>query len=33
VRNHVSHILEKLQAADRTEAVSIAIQNGVISTS
>ena len=31
VRNHVSHILEKLEAADRTEAVSIALQQGVIS--
>ena len=31
VRNHVSHILEKLEAADRTEAVSIAMQQGVIS--
>jgi two-component system NarL family response regulator len=30
VRNHVNHILEKLQASDRTEAVSIAIQQGVI---
>lgn len=30
VRNHVSHILEKLEAADRTEAVSIAMQQGVI---
>lgn len=31
VRNHVSHILGKLEAADRTEAVSIAMQQGVIS--
>lgn len=31
VRNHVSHILEKLEAADRTEAVSIAMQQGIIS--
>lgn len=31
VRNHVSHILEKLEAADRTEAVSIAMQQGVLS--
>jgi two-component system NarL family response regulator len=30
VRNHVNHILEKLEASDRTEAVSIAIQQGVI---
>ncbi len=30
VRNHVKHILEKLGASDRTEAVSIAIQHGVI---
>lgn len=29
-RNHVNHILEKLQASDRTEAVSIAMQQGVI---
>jgi DNA-binding NarL/FixJ family response regulator len=31
VRNHVNHILEKLEASDRTEAVSIAMQQGVIS--
>lgn len=31
VRNHVNHILEKLGATDRTEAVSIALQQGVIS--
>lgn len=30
VRNHVNHILEKLEAGDRTEAVSIAMQQGVI---
>jgi DNA-binding NarL/FixJ family response regulator len=30
VRNHVNHILEKLDAGDRTEAVSIAMQQGVI---
>lgn len=30
VRNHVNHILEKLEASDRTEAVAIAIQQGVI---
>jgi DNA-binding NarL/FixJ family response regulator len=33
VRNHVNHILEKLEASDRTEAVSIAMQQGVISVS
>ena len=32
VRNHVNHILEKLGATDRTEAVSIALRQGVIST-
>jgi len=31
VRNHVKHILEKLGATDRTEAVSIALQHGFIS--
>lgn len=31
VRNHVKHILDKLGATDRTEAVSIALQHGVIS--
>jgi DNA-binding NarL/FixJ family response regulator len=31
VRNHVNHILDKLGATDRTEAVSIALQQGVIS--
>ncbi len=30
VRNHVNHILEKLEASDRTEAVSIAMQQGII---
>jgi DNA-binding NarL/FixJ family response regulator len=30
VRNHVNHILEKLEATDRTEAVSIAMHQGVI---
>jgi DNA-binding NarL/FixJ family response regulator len=30
VRNHVIHILEKLHASDRTEAVSIALQQGII---
>jgi DNA-binding NarL/FixJ family response regulator len=31
VRNHVKHILEKLEASDRTEAISIAIHQGVLS--
>lgn len=31
VRNHVNHILEKLEASDRTEAVSVAMQLGIIS--
>ena len=31
VRNHVNHILEKLEASDRTEAISIAMQQGVLS--
>jgi len=31
VRNHVMHIFEKLEASDRTEAVSIAMQQGIIS--
>ena len=30
VRNHINHLLEKLQATDRTEAVSVAMQQGVI---
>lgn len=30
VRNHVIHILEKLEASDRTEAVSIAMHLGVL---
>ena len=30
VRNHVVHVLAKLEASDRTEAVSIAIQQGVL---
>jgi len=29
-RNHVNSILEKLEAADRTEAVSVAVQQGII---
>jgi DNA-binding NarL/FixJ family response regulator len=33
VRNHVNHILEKLDASDRTEAVSIAMQQGIIPVS
>jgi DNA-binding NarL/FixJ family response regulator len=31
VRNHMNHILEKLDASDRTEALSIAMQQGIIS--
>jgi DNA-binding NarL/FixJ family response regulator len=30
VRNHVIHVLGKLQASDRTEAVSIAIHQGIL---
>jgi DNA-binding NarL/FixJ family response regulator len=30
VRNHVNSILEKLEVADRTEAVTVAIQQGII---
>lgn len=30
VRNHVIHILEKLEASDRTEAVSIAMHQGIL---
>ena len=30
VKTHIRHILEKLSAANRTEAVSIAIQSGII---
>lgn len=30
VRNHINHIFEKLEASDRTEAVSIAMQQGII---
>lgn len=33
VRNHINHILEKLQATDRTEALAVAIQQGVITVS
>lgn len=32
-RNHVNSILEKLEAADRTEAVSVAVQQGIIDLS
>jgi DNA-binding NarL/FixJ family response regulator len=31
VRTHVKHILEKLEASDRTEAISIAMQQGILS--
>ena len=30
VRNHINQILEKLEATDKTEAVSIAMQQGAI---
>jgi len=30
VRNHLNHITEKLDVSDRTEAIFIAIQNGII---
>ncbi len=30
VRNHVIHILGKLEASDRTEAVSVAVQQGIL---
>jgi DNA-binding NarL/FixJ family response regulator len=33
VRNHINHLLEKLEATDRTEAVSVAMQQGVIEVS
>jgi len=32
-RNHVNNIIEKLAVADRTEAVTIAIQQGLIDVS
>jgi len=32
-RNHVNNIIEKLEVSDRTEAVSIAIQQGLIDVS
>jgi DNA-binding NarL/FixJ family response regulator len=31
VRTHVKHILQKLEASDRTEAISIAMQQGILS--
>jgi DNA-binding NarL/FixJ family response regulator len=33
VRNHVIHILGKLEASDRTEAVSIAMRQGILASS
>jgi len=30
VRNHVRHIMEKLEAGDRTEAATVAIQEGIL---
>jgi two-component system NarL family response regulator len=30
VRNHVNSIMEKLEVSDRTEAVAVAIQQGII---
>jgi DNA-binding NarL/FixJ family response regulator len=30
VRNHISHICNKLEVADRTEAVAVALQRGII---
>lgn len=33
VRNHISHICSKLEVTDRTEAVAVALQKGVIATS
>ena len=30
VRNHLNHITEKLDVSDRTEAIFIAIQTGII---
>ena len=32
VRNHINHISAKLDVADRTEAVTLALQQGIIST-
>jgi len=31
VKLHVSHVLEKLNAKDRTEAATLAVQRGIIS--
>jgi two-component system NarL family response regulator len=33
VRNHISHICDKLEVTDRTEAVAVALQKGIIETS
>ncbi|WP_176441861.1 response regulator [Granulicella rosea] len=33
VRNHLNHITEKLEASDRTEAIFIAMQTGIITVS
>jgi two-component system NarL family response regulator len=33
VRNHLNHITEKLQVSDRTEAIFVAIQTGIITVS
>jgi DNA-binding CsgD family transcriptional regulator len=30
VRNHMNHVTQKLDVSDRTEAIFIAIQNGLI---
>jgi two-component system NarL family response regulator len=30
VRNHLNHITEKLEVTDRTEAIFVAIQTGII---
>ena len=31
VRNHLNHITEKLDVSDRTEAIVVALQSGIIS--
>jgi DNA-binding NarL/FixJ family response regulator len=31
VKLHVSHVMEKLEAKDRTEAATVALQRGIIS--